>query len=124
MLITRNLESIVKEQFIEYIEVNQIYQSAYRKFHSCETPLNLVISRWKELRDKNYYIACVFMNLKRAFETTDRNQLLKLKEFRLNNQTHEWFENYLTGRTQRTKADGIYSETYVAFRRSLPKNCF
>lgn len=116
MMITleKLLESIVKEQLMDYIEENHllsIYQSAYRKFHSCETSLNLVISRWKELRDKNYDIICVFLDLKRAFETIDRNQLLKkLKEFGLKNQTYKWFESYLTGRTQRTKANGIYSD--------------
>lgn len=89
MLITleKLLESIVKEQLIEYIETNEllsVYQSAYRKFHSCETALNLVISKWKELRDKNYDIICVFLDLKRAFETIDRKQLLeKMKGFGL-----------------------------------------
>lgn len=117
MLITleKVLESIVKEQLIEYIETNELlstYQSAYRKFHSCETSLNLVISRWKELRDKNYDIICVFLDLKRAFETIDRKQLLdKLKGFGLKNQTYKWFESYLEGRTQRTKANGIYSDS-------------
>lgn len=117
MLITleKLLESIVKEQLIEYIETNEIlsvFQSGYRKLHSCETSLNLVISKWKELRDKNYDIICVFLDLKRAFETIDIKQLLqKLKGFGLKNKTFKWFESYLTGRTQRTKVNGILSNT-------------
>lgn len=116
MLITleKLLESIVKEQLIDYIETNELlslYQSGYRKLHSCETSLNLVISKWKELRDKNYSIICVFLDLKRAFETIDRNHLLqKLKSFGLRNKSFKWFESYLTGRTQRTKVNGIFSE--------------
>lgn len=116
MLITleKLLESIVKEQLTEYIETNKVlsvYQSGYRKLHSCETALNLVISKWKEMRDKNYDVICVFLDLKRAFETIDRNRLLcKLEGFGVKNSAYRWFESYLKGRTQRTKVNGSVSE--------------
>lgn len=109
------LESIVKEQLVNYIEENEmlsLYQSGYRKLHSCETSLNQVISRWKELRDRNYDIVCVFLDLKRAFETIDRKILLqKLKNFGLKDNTFKWFESYLTGRKQCTKVNGTTSGT-------------
>lgn len=74
------LEAVVKEQLMKYIEENQLlskWQSGYRKMHSCETALNLVIAEWKEIRDNGKSILCVFLVLKRAFETIDRTKLLK-----------------------------------------------
>lgn len=74
------LETIVKDQLIEYMEKNDLltkWQSGYRKRHSCETALNLVISNWKKLLDKNLCVIAVFLDMKRAFETIDRKRLLE-----------------------------------------------
>lgn len=71
------IEGVVKEQLQEYIEVNKILtenQSAYRKQHSCETALNLMISECKEAIDKGYTTILVFLDLKRVFETVDRKR--------------------------------------------------
>ena len=70
------LESIVKEQLLEFLNQHDIIinqQSCFRAKHSCETALNMVVADWKDL-------VAVFLDLKRAFETVDRCILLiKLK---------------------------------------------
>ncbi len=103
----------MKDQLMEYIEKNHLLtkrQSGYRKMHSCETALNLVIVNWKEAKDNNESILCVFLDLKRAFETIDRQKLIqKLKKFGINNCALKWFESYLDGRKQVTKVNGQIS---------------
>lgn len=79
------LETVVKNQLIKYIEDNNLlsrWQSGYRERHSCETALNLVLAKWKEIGAKGDFILALFLDLKRAFETIDRGRLLmKLKSF-------------------------------------------
>jgi hypothetical protein len=74
------MESVVKDQLSAFIDENNIHieqQSGFRKSHSCETLLNLVLTQWKEEIDKGKVVIGVFLDLKRAFETIDRNLLLQ-----------------------------------------------
>jgi hypothetical protein len=109
------LECVVKEQLMNFIETNGILineQSGFRKHHSCETALNLVLNNWKEHIEKKKVILAVFLDLKRAFETIDRNILLrKLESYGIRGLVLKWFESFLTNRLQRTKFGDSYSET-------------
>lgn len=101
------LEIVVKEQLMEYINSNDILihqQSGFRKNHSCETALNLVVADWTtKLEDKKKIVA-VFIDLKRAFETIDRKILLeKLHSFGVRAAELNWFKDYLNNRTQETQ---------------------
>lgn len=100
------IETVVKNQLQEYLNRHEIIieeQSGFRSKHSCETALNLVISEWKESMSKKQITVAVFIDLKRAFETIDRDILLKkLNRTGVRNTALEWFRSYLTGRKQRT----------------------
>jgi hypothetical protein len=49
-------------------------------------------------------VIAVFLDLKRAFETIDRNLLLKkLEDVGLGGSVLSWFKSYLSGRTQNVK---------------------
>lgn len=108
------METIVKDQLIDYIEENKLlskWQSGYRKNHSCETALNLVLNKWKKLVDNKQTVLSVFLDLKRAFETIDRSRLVeKLKTFGIQNNALKWFTSYLDGRKQCTKINNFTSE--------------
>lgn len=101
------IEMIVKEQLMQYVEQNNIlnkYQSAYRTNHSCETALNYVINDWSKLVESGHIVVVVFLDLKRAFETIDRNRLLeKLKMFGIRDIEWKWFRNFLKNRNQKTR---------------------
>jgi hypothetical protein len=109
------LEAVVKKQLIEYLERKHILvdaQSGFRKSHSCETALNFVIAEWKDAMDKNEVTVALFLDLRRAFETIDQNILLqKLEKIGIIGKERQWFATYLIGRTQKTKVDGVYSDT-------------
>lgn len=111
------IEYEVKEQLQQFIDKNNILvpqQSGFRVAHSCETALNLIISDWQEAREKGYSIVIVFLDLKRAFETLDRELLLaKLDKYGIRNTEHKWFQSYLTDRTQTTKCGDQLSSAAV-----------
>jgi hypothetical protein len=71
-----------------------------------------VLNNWKEHIEKKKIILAVFLDLKRAFETIDRNILLrKLESYGMRGLVLKWFESFLTNRLQRTKFGDSYSET-------------
>lgn len=104
------IEIIAKKQIDEYITNNNILadeQSGFRKNHSCETSLNRVINEWKQDLDKGNIIVCVFLDIKRAFETIDRKRLIE--KMGIENNVKKWFSSYLTDRSQRTKINNQIS---------------
>ena len=55
-------------------------------------------------------ILAVFLDLRKAFETIDREVLLlKLKKYGIKNEVFNWFKTWFTNRTQETKFN---SETF------------
>lgn len=106
------LERVVKEQLEQYMESKNIlskYQSGFRKHFSCETAVNYVINRWKKI-EKNNKIVSIFLDFKRAFETIDRQIILrKLHCYGIRGTELKWFESYLTGRKQITKVNNVQS---------------
>lgn len=107
------LETVVKTQLTKYLDDNEIViaeQSGYRGQHSCETALNYLISDWKVELDNRKVIICVFIDLKRAFETIDRQLLLKkLSHYGITGNELKWFKMYLSDRFQRTKFGSEFS---------------
>lgn len=96
------LEKLADEQLQKYIDTNKII-SGYRKAHSCETSINMIIQKWKEAIDDNKMILCVFIDLSRAFETIDRDILIeKMKEIGIENNELNWYRTYLKDRKQIT----------------------
>ncbi len=101
------IEAVVKEQLLQHIQPNDILiseQSGYRQFHSCETALNYVIADWKCEIDNRNIVLAVFVDFKRAFETIDRDVLLKkLERYGVKGVELKWFSDYLSDRHQTTK---------------------
>jgi len=73
------LELVVKKQLEKYLESNNIiteHQSAFSNGYSCETAIQIIIDEWKLMVSERKMIGVIFMDLKRAFETIDRERLL------------------------------------------------
>jgi len=57
--------------------------------------------RRKFYLDKNIYVAAVFVDFKRAFDTVNHFKLLsRLLTFGFSNQTVKWIQSYLSDRKQ------------------------
>lgn len=101
------IEILAKDQLEIYLSENDILvenQSGFRKKHSCETALNLVLQNWKNEIDNKKFVICVFLDLKRAFETIDRSSLINtLHALGIRDNELKWFETYLSDRLQQTK---------------------
>lgn len=57
-------------------------QYGFRKNHSCESALNLLLLEWKTVIENEKRIIVGFLDLKRAFATVERNRLImKLRKY-------------------------------------------
>ena len=107
------IETVVKQQLMNYMEENNIfseYQSGFRKNYSCETAANHVINEWKDGGKRKKVIA-LFLDFKRAFETIDREILLKkMYNYGIQDKELKWFRTFLANRVQRTKVNNSVSD--------------
>lgn len=101
------LEIVIKNQLCKYLDQNEILieaQSGFREKHSCETAIQNTLISWREYLDKSEMIGVVFLDFKRAFETVNRNLLLrKLNNYGITDKAYKWFEMYLNNRKQQVK---------------------
>lgn len=124
------LQCVIREQLQKHIDENNIltdYQSVFRSKHSCETAINLILAEWKrEIENKKVVIA-VFLDLKRAFETIDRDTMVKvLESYCITGTVLEWFKSWLSHRTQQTRLNGELSSEfpiYVGLPQGTPLSC-
>lgn len=124
------LQCIVREQLQKHIDDNDIltdYQSAYRRGHSCETAVNLVLSEWKRDLEEGKIVLAVFLDFRRAFETIDRETMIKvLLNYGISGTVLDWFRSWLSNRTQRTKLGELFSswcEVNVGLPQGTPLSC-
>jgi hypothetical protein len=108
------LEIAAHEQMQGHFEENSLLfvnQSGFRSGHSCETALQMVLDKWKGDLDRNKCIAAVFVDFKRAFETVDRQILLrKLEAYGIKGKVLDWCTSYLDNRKQVTTFEGQTSK--------------
>jgi hypothetical protein len=87
------LETVVKIQLEEHFETNNLFndeQSGFRKNHSCETALDLIIANWTmDSEQKNSIV-----DFKRTFETIIREILIKKFEiFGVKGKELQWLQS-------------------------------
>ena len=111
------LEKVVNKQLLEFINLNIILienQSGFRKHHSCETTMQNILHDWKLLLDDYYAIGAVFLDLRRAFETLNRQKLIqKLRAYGIVNKALDWLVDYLDNRRQVTRINDELSTEIV-----------
>lgn len=107
------LEVIVNQQLVNYIEGNNIltcFQAGFRAKNSCESALQTVLANWKDSLKDNMIIGALFLDLRRAFETIDRQMLLlKMERYGIQGKALKWINSYLFGRSQKTKFNNSQS---------------
>lgn len=108
------LELVVKKQIEIFLSNNDIiteHQSGFRKHYSCETAIQTVIDEWKLTVSEGKIVGVIFMDLKRAFETIDRERLLeKLYQYGFRGMVLEWLRSYLRNRTQQVRCNNNWSK--------------
>ena len=104
-------EMVLSDQLVDFF--NNIFHDflcSFRKGHGCQTTLLRLIEDWKSALDKNCYVAAILMDLSKAFDCLPHDILLsKLAAYGLSSQSVKLLENYLTGRKQQIKLQGVVS---------------
>ena len=98
-------------QLVDHLKAHHLYevfQSAYRQLHSTETAL---------LRVQNDLLRAVdthLLDLSAAFDTINHQRLLHTLEssFGIKGKVLDWFQSYLTGRTQTVQIKKSTSEPH------------
>ena len=112
--ISKLIERVVASQFVDHMSVNnlhELFQSAYRKFHSTETALTKVHSDMLGDLDQRQSILLILIDLSAAFDTIDHEILLSLLSTRLGVRGNAllWIRSYLQDRHQTVTINGVKS---------------
>ena len=93
------MERVVKEQLCNYLESNSILsndQYGFRANHSVCHPLMHFSKNIFDSLSKGMLNLCVYIDLKKAFDTVDISILLsKLSHYGIRGKEFRWFQNYL-----------------------------
>ena len=115
MYSSKPLERCVSKQLNSYLSFNahyEAYQSAYRPLHSTETALLRVQNDILTSIDNKEITVLVLLDLSSAFDTVDHAILLnRLKNIGITGLVYDWFNSYLSGRTQAVFLDGVTSDS-------------
>lgn len=115
-IVCKICESIIKKHWLKFLENQKLIsnnQFGFRKGRSCVTNLLNFYSRVIEgVQERDGWVDCVYLDLKKAFEKVPHDRLLwKLgKMGGLSGNILIWMKNYLRGREMRTIVKDIKSE--------------
>ena len=122
LTISKILEKILYKRTYDFLnDNNELYHSQYgfRSKHSCENAISDLISQVLKNQQQNKYIAALFLDLSKAFDTLNHDLLRqKLEIYGVRGIALDWFRSYLNGRKMRLKCQTsetksqTYSEWY------------
>ena len=107
------LEKVVGNQLNDYLEENDLLSSkqfGFRKGRSTEHAVHTLVRDVHTNLNLNKYVMGVFLDIKKAFDSLDRNLLLiKLRFCGICNTEWNWFASYLCNRKQYTTYNNVSS---------------
>ena len=87
-------------------DIFDVFQSAYRPAHSCESALVRIQDDILVSLDNRKTVILVLLDLSAAFDTVDHRLLLdKLYRIGIHGNAHRWMHSYLSERTQVVRVD-------------------
>jgi hypothetical protein len=118
LFISKMLEKIALEQINHHIQENNLHcmwQSGYRKYHSCETAMIKIISDIDEIVSNGDMVALILLDLSAAFDTVDHQVLVNRlqTDFGINGKALQWIRSYLHKRTFSVKIDNAHSNPKI-----------
>ena len=110
-IISKLFERDMYNQILAYVDKYlSPYLFGFRKGHSTEQCLNVMIERWKKALDNKKYVGAVLTDLSKAFDCINHQLLLaKLEAYGFGKEALTYIYDYLSKRNQRTKINSSYS---------------
>ena len=112
--LSKIIEKAVATQLMGHLINNNLeepFQSAYKRCHSTETALLKVQNDILIAIDNKKCVALLLLDMSAAFDTVDHEILLERmsKRFEIKGKVLKWFRSYLQNRTQTVMIDGVKS---------------
>ena len=118
------MESIVRDNIVEHMMENALFVDAQHGFvpgRSCMTQLLVVLEIWTEMLDDGDPVDAIYLDFRKAFDSVPHQRLLgKLKAYGINGKITKWIRNFLVGRKQRVKVNGVLS-AWAAVISGIPQ---
>jgi hypothetical protein len=96
--------------YISKLNMLHPFQHGFRSGHSTAMSLINIQDKITEAIDKNEFSIGLFLDLTKAFDTVNHNILIKkLESYGIRGIPLSWFKDYLSGRQQQVKCNGITS---------------
>jgi hypothetical protein len=116
--LSKVLERIVLKQLLTHLENHNLFeslQSAYKKLHSTETAIVRVVNDLLQACDRGEVSILSLLDLSAAFDTIDHQILCSRlnQTFGCSGTVLQWFNSYLTNRTQSVVIDKAHSTPCV-----------
>ncbi len=112
-IMSKIIEKLAVDQLICHLNLSQLLhpmQHGFRAHHSTETATVYFLERIKSLMDRGGVVGAVFLDLRKAFDTVNHNILQsKFDQFNFSQVTSNWFNSYLTTRSQCVKVQNTKS---------------
>ena len=112
-IVIKIFESIIKDTVSSYLSDNNLLspnQHGFTPWKSCCTQLLHALNDWTLALDERLSTDVIYFDFSKAFDSVPHTRLLlKLQAYGINGQLLNWFKNFLIGRRQCVKINGVLS---------------
>ena len=113
-VLSKPLEKHIQKHVTEFVESHNLYhifQSGFRKKHSCHSALVHMCDTWLSAINNHELAGAVFLDFKKAFDLVDHGILIKkLRLYLHSSHTVSLLQSFLSCRSQRVFINGKYSQ--------------
>ena len=109
--VSKASERIIHKQITNYMTDKLAHSiTGFRKSHGTQNSLVVMLEKWKRALDKGEYVAALFMDLSKAFDTINHDLLIaKLKAYGFSKEALKLMKSYLKNRKQKVQINNKFS---------------